>query len=342
MKPAGFPFVSVIVPVRNEGKNIHACLTSILQQDYPPELLEVILVNDHSTDDTVKIAEELALSDKRLSVIHLGTGIANSYKKAAISAGIKIAQGEVIVQTDGDCMVGTSWLSSMMAFLTPAVALVSGPVQMRYKNNFFEQFQALESMGLVAIGAGSLAAKRPNMCNGANMAYRKEVFLAVGGFAGVDRIASGDDELLLQKIHANPRYKLAFAKDPKAIVVTDAVESWADFKAQRLRWVSKARHYPNKAVNVAQLITYLFFWCLPLSLLFACLGMMPLYIPLVIFTAKTFIDFLLMHQATRFFNQKQLMRMFIFMQLPYILYVLWVGLAGNIVRTYRWKDRNVR
>ncbi|TAE54745.1 MAG: glycosyltransferase, partial [Bacteroidetes bacterium] len=218
--PDKLPFVSVVIPARNEERRIATCLHSVLQQQYPAGKFEVILVNDHSTDATKAIATVFATRNPQLRVIDLEAQGINAYKKAALSAGIAAAQGEIVLQTDADCEMGTGWLYHMVAHFDATTALVSGPVRLMSQDHWLEHVQALESMGLVALGAGSMAARRPNMCNGANMAYRKSVFEEVGGFGGPEGVASGDDEFLLQKIRRLGRYEMRFAKSREAIVYT--------------------------------------------------------------------------------------------------------------------------
>ena len=336
------PSVSVIIPARNEAEGISACLESVLNQNYPEELVEIVLVNDHSTDQTGKIAREIAHSNPNLKVLDLETGNINSYKKAAISAGIETAKGEIIIQTDADCVVEPGWIAAMVAHFREETALVSGPVCLDYRKRWIEIFQALESMGLVTIGAGSLLAGRPNMCNGANLAYRKTVFEEVGGFRGVDNIASGDDELLLQKIHRLKKYRLDFAKDRAAIVRTRALPDWQSLKAQRLRWVSKARYYPNKWVNLTQALSYLALLGIPVLTGMAIWDERLWWLVLTFFILKLLADAYILSRAAKFFHKLPLLNYLLPMQPIYILYVLWIGIAGNFVSTYTWKDRKVK
>ncbi|MEZ4684598.1 MAG: glycosyltransferase [Bacteroidia bacterium] len=333
-----FPFISVIIPARNEAANIEACLRSVLAQDYPA--FEVILINDHSTDSTGAIAEAIASQHERLRVSDLQTDTTTAYKKAAITQGIGLATGEYIVQTDADCIVDSEWLLAIAEGLVSGPAFISAPVLLtngrsQTKNSLFASLQILEYQGLVFLGGGSLLGGFPNMANGANMAYRKSAFTAVGGFAGVDQVASGDDELLLQKMHRTG-LKLDFLLDKRAVVTTEVVQHFAAFRAQRLRWVSKARAYHNRWTNVVQLISFLAFAAFPVWLLMGRWEWL-----LTGFLGKMLVDFLLMLQAARFFRTFRLLWLLPLLELLYIPYVLWVGIAGNVVKRYRWKDRTV-
>jgi cellulose synthase/poly-beta-1,6-N-acetylglucosamine synthase-like glycosyltransferase len=335
------PPVTVVVPARNEAAHLATCLQALLAQDYPRDLLEVILVNDHSTDATRQIALVLAQKDPRLRVLDLPGTVQQAHKKAALTLGIEAARGEIILQTDADCHMGVHWVNRMVRHFAPDTALVAGPVRLQAGPHWLEELQALESIGLIAIGAGSLAAGHPNMCNGANLAYRRSAFQAVDGFAGIEEVASGDDELLLQKMARLPGQGLRFAKCRDAIVTTAALPTWPALRAQRLRWVSKARAYLNRRVNVVQLISYLAFLGFPVLLGLALWD--PTYWRLLgeLILLKVAADALLMYQAAKFFHTFPLLKRLPLLELLYTPYVLWVGLAGNLVKQYSWKGRTV-
>ncbi|MEM6264244.1 MAG: glycosyltransferase [Bacteroidota bacterium] len=336
------PSVSVVIPARNEAATLEECLTSVLKQTYAGEW-EVILVDDHSVDETASIAETLASSYPQLRVCRMELqGETFAYKKAAITAGIGLAKGEIIVQTDADCMVNPGWLHQMATAFEEKTAFISGPIQLTHGKTLLEKIQSLESMGLVTLGAGSLLRGFPNMCNGANMAYRKSVFEEVEGFKGVDHVASGDDELLLQKIHALGKYNLDFMACREAIVKTPALDNWPDLKAQRLRWVSKIRAYYSKRVNYIQSVAYLAFLGIPI------LGLGAIWFPFLVWwmlgliVAKVGGDIFVLSRAANFFQKKDLLRYILPMQPLYLAYVLWIGIAGSLVQAYPWKGRTVK
>ncbi len=334
------PLVTVIVPARNESANIAACVTAILSQNYPADRLELIVVNDHSEDDTVAVAREAAHSFPNFKVIDLQSQTGSAYKKAAVARGIAEARGEIIVTTDADCHMGGQWLRAMVAQFDDDTAMVSGPVCLE-SDTVFGKFQALEFMGLIAVGAAGIAAEQPTMCNGANLAYRKTVFLEVGGFAGIDHIASGDDELLMHKIAALGKYKIRFAKLLEAVVRTQAQETWADFKRQRIRWVSKSTHYKRSGITAVLVLSYLAMLGFPLmavagiwdTRIWALLGIHLLL--------KIVAEFAVLYPAAVFFDKLRLLIWLPLEQIAHIAYVLWVGIAGNR-KSYEWKGRNVK
>ncbi len=338
------PLVSIIIPARNEAKHIKKCLLSVLNQSYPSEKYEVILVDDQSTDQTAYIARSLSHSYPHLKIIPSnplpGTV---AFKKAAISAGILVSKGEIILQLDADCWCSREWVYTIIRHFDARTSMVCGPVALQEQHgSFIEKIQALESMGLVALGAGSLTGGYGNMCNGANMAYRKELFEQVQGFQTIDHFASGDDELLLQKFRQLSDWQIRFAKCTSAIVSTHCLPIWKDLKAQRLRWVSKAKYYRDRRINIIQSISYLGFVSFPLLVIVGFFQIEYWLLLGALFVLKYSADLVLMIPAAEFFQRKDLLSYLPGLQLVYIPYVLWVGIAGNLVLQYTWKERMVK
>lgn len=332
------PRVSVIVPARNEAANVAACVRALCAQKYPVELLELILVDDHSEDETVAVAEAAA-EPGRLRVLRLQGQTGWAYKKAAVAAGIAQASGDIILSTDADCVAGPDWVASMVGFFGPEVSMVAGPVLLTGES-LFARFQALEFMGLIAVGAGAIGAGQPTMANGANLAYRRAAFQQVGGFSGIDHIASGDDELLMHKLVA-AGMQVRFAKAKAAIVRTPAQPDWAGFKAQRIRWVSKSRHYDRKSITGTLVLSYLAIAGLPLMALASLWWPAGWVFLAAAFGLKMLGELSVLAQAASFFDNLRLLVWLPLEQFAHVAYVLWVGIAGNR-KGYLWKGRAVK
>ena len=269
---AALPSVTVIVPARNEEATVGACVDSVLAADYPRERVEVIVVDDDSSDRTAAVVRRrmagapalatagfaLAEADRgeaegdgRLRLVQIPENRRRdrAHKKRAIEKAVEHARGEIVLTTDADCTVPPGWLRAMAAqFEGPETAFVSGPVRYRVRpgDGLFVRLQALDFFGLMACGAGGIGDGRPNLANGANVGYRRETFEALGGFSGIDHVTSGDDELLMQKVAYQTPLDVRFCADPGAVVVTEPVRSLRAFVHQRKRWASKGAHYPRR------------------------------------------------------------------------------------------------
>jgi len=210
-------FVSIVIATRNEEENLPMLLKSILAQSYPRHLFEIIIVDDFSTDNSVKNIQPFLSGSVR--VIQPVLDRNSSSKKKAIETGVMSAKGELIVITDADCIPGTQWLQTIINFYTEKKAVfIAAPVKFQYEDSVLQIFQALDFMVLQGITAASVSANFHTMCNGANLAYTKEVFLEVDGFSGIDKISSGDDMLLMYKIWRKHPQNVHYLKSKKAIV----------------------------------------------------------------------------------------------------------------------------
>lgn len=339
------PQVSVIIPARNEAATVGRCLRGMIQQSYPPELLEVIVVDDHSTDGTLSVVEAyLPWFRCRVEVLRLEGPIANAQKKRALAEGIARSRGDVILTTDADSEPEPTWVAAMIAALAHHQAdLVSGPVRKRDRHHrFFEQAQALESAGMVALGAAALGLRQPTFANGANLAFRRLAYDAVGGYSGIDHVASGDDELLMHKI-ARWGGRLVFAKSRRAVVETDALRNLRAFRHQRVRWVSKTRAYRNPLMQASQVVAYLAFLSV-LGLTVAALVWADPWLSraaVAVWVIKVVAEASVLVPALAFLRQLRLAWLIVPVQPFYLAYVLWVGLAGTLTRSYEWKGRQV-
>lgn len=331
------PKLSIVIPARNEADHLSTLVYAALTQHYPPNQLEVIVVDDHSTDRTLAIAQVMAQQHAQLKVLSLAEG--SEGKKAALTAGIKVAQGEIILQTDADCDLSPEWAWTMVSHFQGRTGLVLGPVQITCRNNLWERLQSMEMVGLQALTAGGAIRRRPTMANGANMAFLKKAFDRLEGYNHIDQVASGDDELLVQKFRLQTNYQIQYAKCLDAAVKTPALDSWAQFRNQRLRWVSKARAYLDRRVNLIQLLSYVGFMSFPVFLIAGWWNPDYWVLGIELFILKCLADLFLMYFSARFFDKLPLLRYFMLLQIVYIPYVLWVGLAGNFVRSYNWKGR---
>ncbi|RYY89756.1 MAG: glycosyltransferase [Chitinophagaceae bacterium] len=306
-------FVSVLVAARNEAGHLPALLAALRNQNYPPGLFEVVLIDDHSEDDTFAIANA---AGGAVHALRLPAGQAG--KKAAIAYGITQARGTWIVTTDADCVPGPRWLSLLMQH-SDGASFLAAPVRYLALRTFCDRFQALDFMTLQGITAASVETGFHSMCNGANLAYTKEAFEEVGGFAGVDHIASGDDLLLMHKIARRHPQGVRYINDPGVIVETEPAPGWRAFWRQRVRWASKSAQYNDRRIFWALLLVYAFnFHFIALAVWSVWNGQM-LWLLLGGLILKTIVEIRFLGPVAHFYGQQHLLRWFPVMQPLHIL-----------------------
>ena len=333
--------VSVLIAARNEEACILNCLNDILAQEYPSYLIEIIVVDDHSTDLTSETI--LSLRSGQIKLIRLNeTKALNSYKKKAITEAIKLSTGELIITTDADCRMGYDWISSIVSlYEQDSSKLISAPVTFFAEKGTFQKIQTLEFITLIAMGASAIGNKMPFTCNGANMAYSKAVFLELDGFQGIDHIASGDDELFLHKVAAAYPDQISFLKSRKAIVYTYAKDNLVEFIKQRKRWASKSMKYKNKLPVFVSVLVYLFYLSILLNFVGGVFYPLLLKMAVIELFIKLAIDALFFYLAAKFFNRRNYLFLLVQGSLLHIFYILYIGVIARF-GTYEWKDRMVK
>lgn len=329
--PLGYrnPQLSVIVPVRNEENTLLILLRSIAAQEY--KNFEVIVVNDDSEDETLWVAEQAGMANLKI-IDNPGTG-----KKAAITAGVRASRGTIIVTTDADCTAPPGWLKQIAEhYRDPDVMLAFGPVRMEGDGFFFSVLQGMEFASLVGTGAASAKLGFPTMCNGANLSFRRNAFLNVGGYEGNIHVPTGDDEFLMRKVHARYPKGISFIHSSDAIVTTQAAPDIRSFLHQRIRWASKWRFnssFFSSALAVGVLLIQIAF-VVNLAFLLSPAFMQALFLLAV----KVILEASFLLQVCRFLDTRWRWSTFFALQLFYPFYTLGIGII-SFFRPYEWKRR---
>lgn len=228
--------ISMVVPARNAEGTLVPLLQDLFAQDVPKERIEVIVVDDHSEDGTADAVRAMMPRWPQLRLI----AAPEPGKKAAIAAGVADAQYGIIILTDADARCGPHRASTIVKRMNDAAAdLLILPVRTRGDRTFLGRLQEEEQAALAGMGLGEAMLGRPGLAFGANLAFRKEAFDAVGGYTG-DRFASGDDVFLVQRMRLAGRTIMGCV-DMRALVTVEAESTWVGFIRQRLRWAGKMR-----------------------------------------------------------------------------------------------------
>jgi len=330
---------SIVVPVRNEERQIGSLLEDLQNQQYPAGQFEVIIVNDHSTDQTAGIVRSYTSRFANLRLIELEAG--EYGKKSAIKKGVSKARHDIIVSTDGDCRVPSEWLGHIMAaFGKQGIRMVAGPVILYPNSGWFRAMQSLEFFSLIGASAGAAGLGSPIMCNAANLAYLKEDFFQYLETAEPGS-ASGDDIFLmlwLKKMHPG---SIRYITSPGAMIRTLPSNSLHTLMMQRFRWVSKSRYFRDFHLNSAALLVFLTSACMLFGLVLCFLPGRWIMLFMMLWMVKGTIDLLFMNKVLAHFGHRKGLLLVLPLELVYFMYVSVVGIAGQII-PYTWKGRNIQ
>lgn len=333
---------SIVVPFRNEAGNLPALLDSIKNLDYPKTMFEVIFIDDFSKDGSERIIYRWRMENGEFHITLIeSVRRSKSPKKDAIARAVPIVAHDWIVTTDADCTLPPAWLKLMNDYIVSHdVSMLAGPVMYRSSWNPVHRFQQLDLLSLQGATVGSFGIGKAFMCNGANFAYSKSLFADLGGFAGNDDTASGDDVFLLQKAVAKYPEKVHYLKSEEAIVTTKPVNGILELFFQRVRWASKASGYESEFGEMLAWAVFLGNASIVTLFGLALAGKFPWDYLAVIFGTKLLLDTVLLFQANRFLRKGK----FFFPLFSSLIYPFFSTLVAvySMMGVYRWKGRTLR
>lgn len=332
---------TIVVPFRNEEKNLSQLLQSFSQLNYPVELIQIIMVDDFSKDNSTRIYNQWRMVHEVADTTLLeNLPLSNSPKKDALTRAIPIAKHDWIITTDADCIVNPNWLVTLDNYIQKNNPnMIVGAVVYKAKNNWFHHFQQLDLMSLQGTTIGSFGIGKPFMCNGANFAYTKNFFTEIGGFGGIIDKASGDDVLLLQKAIRVNKEKVHYIKNTDVIVKTKPENSLVKLFMQRVRWASKTSSYSSSYAKSLAVIVLI----MNLSLTIAFLLSLVPYpflnwkVLLITFLIKYVVDYILLYKSNSYLRNGK----FFVPIASSILYPVFSSLVGvySLFGNFYWKGR---
>lgn len=228
------PPVSVIICARDEEENLRKYIPMILAQDYPN--YEVIVVDDGSYDNTEDYLAMMTKEYSNLKTSFVPKDANNiSTKKLGLTIGIKASKNDLLLFTDADCMPeGNQWIANMVRNFHPETEFVLGYGGYLQRKGFLNKLIKFDTLFIAMQYIGMALAKHPYMGVGRNMAYKKETFFKLKGFASTLNLASGDDDLMVQR-GAN--------KSNTMVEISPESVTWSEPKRTFGQWFSqKARH----------------------------------------------------------------------------------------------------
>lgn len=328
------PSLSIIVAARNEEAVLEGCLEALQKQDYMGEW-EVVLVDDRSDDKTSEIATDWLNRWDRLRAVRAPDNTAFACpKKSALSVGIASAKGEVLLFTDADCRPRPDWARRTAARFSPDVGLVAGHAHTLEGHSLIQRVLSVENSAVGALGAGSFAQGRPLSCTGRNLAYRKSVYDAVGGFAPIGHMLGGDDVYFMRLVAKAGLWKMVWNS---GVVVESlpAPSRWRAILHQKMRHAAKGGHYQGPALILGAGV-YAFHLGLGAALCAMGLGASSLEVLWPVWCARWGVDALLLYRM-REGDLWGWLKYFPLVEVLYIPYVVLLAPAGRL-GLFRWKS----
>ena len=243
--------VSIIVVAHNEETSINDCIKSILQQDYPPHHIDLIIIDDRSSDQTHSIVNNISHPSIRIfqltdfpEFIH-----APAFKKSGIELGVHLSKHDLIVVTDADCVHEPLWIKTILYTQESLDAdFLTGPVLIKGKNSMLTKMQQKENLVLMLITAAGIKSHLHDIANGANMAFKKIAFQQTQPYKDNYEFPSGDDMFMIEKIRQHSD-QISFIKSKHAVVITSGKGDWNSLIKQRIRWAGKNKGLQKQTIS---------------------------------------------------------------------------------------------
>lgn len=328
------PDVSIIVAARDEEEFIGECLTSLRRLDYPSSKLEIIIVNDGSTDRTADIAQTFASAHPFVRVITSKPGTENLRGKTnAVAQGIALARGSILMFTDADCVVPPSWVRSTVGRFGEGVGIVGGFTTLGVTSSF-EGIQALDWLFLFSVSSSMAGWKMPLTVIGNNLSVRRLAYDAVGGFANIP-FSVTEDYALVRAILTHTEYTVAFPLDRDALVVSKACRTVRQLYRQKQRWGVGGLDMIFRGF----LITAVGWLLRILQIVTLMNSNMVLFV--ISFLLLLIADALFLSKGMQRFSLLRIMKYFLYFELYFSFYVILLPAVAILSKNVVWKERKL-
>ena len=329
---ASSKYISIIIPAKNESKTIENCLQGLLEQDYPADYMEIILVNDCSEDNTGEIIDQYSEKYTYIQSIHIDRMNQNNNGKLyAIDQGVIRSKGDIIITTDADIEMGKKWVSSMVANINSDIGLIVGMTMDNYTNKVIHLFQALDGASIKIVSALFVTIGFPITCQGSNLAFLKEAYMEVRSRVLELGKAYGNREWLMQEIDMHTKWGIKEQLAMDSIAYTKPQDSWSSLINQRSRWASTGKNYSKMSIRLY--LTMLYFSFVSLLIIPFILNFK---LTILIWSVKLLIDYLVTIQMLKLINDLKLIKAFPIVFILQPILVVLTAFLGTF-RMYKWK-----
>jgi len=328
------PSVSIVIAARNEEENIGACLESIVALTYPSDLLEVIIVDDRSTDATARIVQQYVSRHPHINMIRSAPPSGRLHGKAnAIAQGVDQATGEILMLTDADCVLPRGWVEETVKYFdNEKIGLVAGFTYLKGSDPF-ACFQALDWLALFSTAAAAVRLGTPATAVGTNLSVRKAAYDAIGGYREIP-FSVTEDYALFHAVASSGRYAVRFPMDPGTINESLPCTSWRQLYRQKKRWFAG-----GKGMLLRHQLVFLAAYAVnALLILVPILSWSPLW--LTALALKLGVDLVFTFPSLGTFGKWHLLRCWPLYELYYFLYILVYPPIVLLGSTVVWKDRS--
>lgn len=232
-----FPYITVVVPCRNEEANVERCFTALSESDYPADRFEILAVNDRSGDSTESKLNALAQNIPNMKVINIKDYSQKGNlkgKPGALHAGILQAKGDLIFMTDADCSVNKNWIQSLSLHHSKTeTGLTASYTLIKYKS-IFDKIQAIEWIYMHTMAMAGIGLNQPLGCYGNNLTVKRDDYFKIGGYPNI-KFSVTEDLALLNAI-VNTGKNARYICDYNTTVTTLPCADLSEYIGQHRRW----------------------------------------------------------------------------------------------------------
>jgi cellulose synthase/poly-beta-1,6-N-acetylglucosamine synthase-like glycosyltransferase len=331
--PFSQPRVSIVTAARNEEHNIAACIESLTRLEYPKDKLEIIIVDDNSTDATSNIIRGFADKHSNVKALNGNQTVGNLRGKAnAIAQGIDMSSGEIIFMTDADCVVPPSWVQTTVQHYTDDIGVVAG-LTLLQPAGWFAGMQSLDWAYILAVASASMALKNPLSCIGNNFSFRRKAYDEVGGYHGI-KFSVTEDFALFKAITRSGRWGYRYPLEKESLVFSTACRTIPELYRQKRRWGVGGKDMPVSGLMIMAIA-----FCMHVFLLAGYFFNLGLIFLLCGFAVKFLCDFVLLSIPLIKTKQFAQLKYFGLFEIYFMLYVIILPFAVFLGGKVSWKGR---